>query len=395
MVGSFPAAREQKRKVLLEAVESIRETVLDCANDAEQTATLPKAAVDALEGAGLFALKLPAEFGGAEADPVTQIEVIEAMALIDSSAAWCMMIGATNIASPAVMLPDEAVRQIFHNGSVPRAAGVGMPSGKAVPVNGGYRVTGRWKFASGIRHSRWLSAGVHVEADGTESEPIRRVVFPTEQAEILDDWQVAGLEGTGSNGFSVADLFVPEEFTWSMGARPKRGGPLYLLGRSGFVANEHAAIALGLGRRALNGIISLAQTKMRGSTSRTLVATRPSFQRAIGECDLRLRAVRALVMQVFEKAWDVVCAGSPPEPELQTEMRGCATLATDVAVEATSMAFRYGGGEALYLSSDLQRCHRDMDAAAQHLFVSDAVYENLGKFALGLPDAMDMTGDVR
>ena len=59
------------------------------------------------------------------------------------------------------------------------------------------------------------------------------------------------------------------------------------------------------------------------------------------------------------------------------------------------MAFRYGGGEALYLSSDLQRCHRDLDAAAQHLFVSDAVYENLGKFALGLPDVVDMTGDVR
>lgn len=391
----FPSDRQEKRQALLERVESVRDAVMACADEAETTSTLPMAAVEALERAGLFALKLPTEFGGAEADPVTQIEVIEAMAMYDSSAAWNMMIGATNIALSAVMLSREGMEKIFANGIVPRAAGVGMPSGTAVPVEGGFVVNGRWRFASGIRHSHWLSGGVRVDRGDAESGEIRRMSFPTEQALIQDDWQVAGLKGSGSNGFSVSDLFVPEELTWVMTDGPKRGGPLYTLGRSGFVANEHAAIALGLARRALKAIVGLAQTKMRGSTSRTLIASRPTFQRAIGEADLRLRAVRALTMEVFERAWQVVCDGNAPDPKLQTEMRGCATLATDVAVEVTSLAFRYGGGEALYLSGELQRCHRDMDAAAQHLFVSDLVYENLGKFALGLPDAVDMTGDVR
>ena len=100
-------------------------------------------------------------------------------------------------------------------------------------------------------------------------------------------------------------------------------------------------------------------------------------------------------MQVFEKAWETVCGGQPPDPQLQTEMRACATFATDVALDVASLAFRYGGGEALYDSSDLQRCLRDMNAAAQHFFVSDTVYENLGMFVLGLPDAVDLSGDVR
>ena len=395
MTWNFPTYRQEKRQALLDAVERVRGVVVSCADDAEQQATLPEASVDAIEQAGLFALKLPAEFDGAEADPVTQIEVIEAMAMYDSAAAWSMMIGATNIALPAVMLPDEAVAQIFAGGNVPRAAGVGMPSGTAVAVDGGYRISGNWRFASGIRHSRWLSAGVRVENEKFASSDIRRVVFRTEKARITDDWHVSGLKGTGSNGFSVEDLFVPKEFTWLMSDPPLRGGAIYLLGRSGFVANEHAAFALGLARRALNAIVELARSKLRGSTSKTLIADRASFQRAIGESDLHLRAIRALVMETFESAWEVVCQGRAPDPELQTQMRGCATLATDVAVKVTSMAFRYGGGEALYMSGELQRCHRDMDAAAQHLFVSDVVYENLGKFALGLPDVVDMTGDVR
>lgn len=390
---SFPTDRQEKREALLNAVEGVRDVVKSCADESENSATLAPAAVDALEKAGLFALKLPMEFGGAEADPVIQIEVIEAMAMHDSSAAWSMMIGATNIAYPAVMLPDDGIAKIFANGSVPKAAGVGMPSGTAVPVDGGFKISGSWRFASGIRHSDWLSAGAYV--DGASPPVIRRVVFPTEQAEIADDWHVAGLKGTGSNGFSVKDLFVPKECTWVMGDQSLRGGPLYLMGRSGFVANEHAAIALGLARRSLNAIVDLAKTKLRGSTSKTLIADRPTFQRAVGEYDLRLRAVRSLVMDVFERAWTVVNEGSPPDAELQTEMRGCATLATDLGVETTSMAFKYGGGEALFMNSELQRCHRDMDAAAQHLFVNDTVYENLGKFALGMPDAVDMTGDVR
>ena len=391
MRQAFPMGREEKRKALLGAVEDVRETLTAGVDEAEAIATLPEMTVDALYQSGLLALKLPVAFGGAEADPVTQLEVIEAVTRIDPSAGWCTMIGASAIALPAVFLPDEAIEQIVVGGHVPTAAGLLMLAGKAVPVDGGYLVNGRWSFASGIRHSQWVSAGALITRDGEGGSEHLMVVFPTSQAQIQDNWQVVGLKGTGSNDFSVSNLFVPEAFTWDVvRALPKRGGPLYRLGIPGFVANEHSAFALGVGRRALDAIIELAQSKKRGYSSPSSLARRPSFQRALGECDLRLRAARALVIEIFEEAWATVCDNRAPNPRLQAEMRSSAVFTTEVAVDVVSVAFRYGGGTAVYLSNILQRCLRDINAAAQHLMVSDSSYENHGQFALGLPDANAM-----
>ena len=393
----FPREREEKLRALLDAVEDVRETLTAGVDEAEAIATLSAATVDALYESGLFALKLPAAFGGAEADPVTQLKVIEALTRIDPSAGWCTMIGASAAAMLAVFLPDEAIEQVFAGGRVPRAAGVFMPSGKAVSTEGGYIVSGRWSFASGILHSQWVSAGTLVAPDGSNGADERSgterrmVVFPTSEAQIHDNWQVVGLKGTGSNDFSVSNLFVPEAFTWDvMRALPKRGGPLYHLGIPGFVANEHSAFALGVGRRALDAIIELAREKRRGYGSTSPLAMRPSFQRAVGECDLRLRASRALVIEILDEAWETVCRDYALSPGLQAEMRSSAAFTTEVAVDVASLAFRYGGGEAVYLSSTLQRCLRDINTAAQHLMVSDSSYENHGQFALGLPNANAM-----
>ena len=391
MSQGFPTQRAEKRRALLEAVERVRETLTIGADEAEALTTLPAATVEALATAGLFALKLPTVLGGAEADPVTQLEVIEAVTYIDASAGWCTMIGAGSLGLLGSFLADEAIAQIFVDGHVPTTAGVVRPTGTAVPVDGGYRVSGRWPFASGIRHAQWLAAGtlVHHEASGPPERCM--AVFPTTAAQVHDNWQVAGLQGTGSCDFSVVDLFVPEAFVWHLvHAQPQRGGPLYHLGWPGFVANEHAAFALGIGRRALDALIELAQAKRRGFGQPNALAARPAVQRAVGEGELRLRAARALACEIFEEAWTTVCAGHPPPPRLQAAMRSVATLTTEVAVDVTTCAFRYTGGTALYLPHILQRCLRDINAAAQHLMVSDVAYENYGQFLLGLPNANPM-----
>jgi alkylation response protein AidB-like acyl-CoA dehydrogenase len=384
----FPAARTAKREVLLAAVERVREPILAGAAAAEESATLPPATVAALYEAGLFSIKLPAELGGAEADPVTQMEVFEAIARLDPSAGWCTMIGATSIGEPGAFLPDAAVAKVFAGGRVPTAACGLVPTGRAAPVDGGYRLTGRWPFASGIRHAEWIAATAFVDRGPAAPEERRVFVVPASCIRIHDNWQVAGLEGTGSCDFSAADLFVPEAFTWNRAeARPRRGGPIYLLGRPGFVANECVGFALGVARCALDTIAAFAQSKRRGLKAQAAVASRPVFQRALGECDLRLRAVRALAFGLYERAWEEVGAGRVPAPPLQAELRGVATLATEVAVDTATKAFRYGGGGALYRTSILQRCLRDINAAAQHVVVSDVSYENHGKFLLGFPDA--------
>ena len=388
MDRKFPTDREEKRQILLAAVEGVRDTLLAGADEAEANATLPPATVQALDDAGLLALKLPAVLGGAEADLVTQLEILEEVTYLDTSAGWCTLIGAAAIAGPGAFLAEKAVAQIFAGGQVPRAAGAFMPSGKAVPVAGGYRVSGRWAFASGIRHAQWVSATARVVSDGAAAPALRRMVMPVEAVQIHDNWQVMGLQGTGSCDFSVTDLFVPESFSWdAQRARPQRGGPLYRLGMPAFVANEHVAFALGVGRRALDTLLDLAQSKQRGYGPAATLAARPAVQRALGESALRLRAARALAIESYEAAWATVCAGQTLSPHLQAEMRSVATFATEVAVDVTTQMFRYSGGTGLYVTSVLQRCLRDINAAAQHLMVSDAAYENYGQFLLGLPDA--------
>src|SRR5262247_1084311 len=195
MHWQFPTDREEKRQVLLEAVARVRDTLLAGADEAEATATLPPATVQALDDAGLLALKLPAVLGGAEADLVTQLEVLEAVSYIDTSAGWCTLIGAAAIASPGAFLADEVLAQVFGGRHVPRVAGTFMPGGQAVPVDGGYRVSGRWAFASGIRHAQWVTAMAPMARTGATAPALRRVVMPVTAVQIHDNWQVMGLQG--------------------------------------------------------------------------------------------------------------------------------------------------------------------------------------------------------
>ena len=312
MSWAFPAETQAKRRVLLDAVAEVQDVLAAGAEEAEANGTLPAATVDALYESGLLALKLPQVLGGAEADLLTQLDVLEAVARIDASAGWCLMIGAASVGGMGAFLPDAAIDEIFAGGRPPKTCGVAMPTGEAVPVDGGYRISGRWSFASGIRHAQWVSAGAMVDR-GSGSAP-ERLTFTvrTSQVQIHDNWHVAGLQGTGSNDFSVSDLFVGKDFTRDpSSSSPRRGGPLYHLGRPAFVTNEHCAFALGLGRRALDEMLELAQTK-RGYANASPIASRGLFQRALGEGDFKLRAARALVVDILEEAWTVVCDGRTP-----------------------------------------------------------------------------------
>ena len=390
-MDGFPYDRDDKHRLLMDAVESVRDTLEANAEESERIGTLAPASVNALYESGLLRLKMPHVLGGAEADLVTQLDVLEAVSRIDPSSGWCLMIGAASLGGLAAFLPDDSIEEVFVGGQPPKVAGAAAPSGTATPVAGGYRVTGRWQFGSGIQHAEWVSAGARV-TNGFDGYPRQlRVIMPRHKVKVHDNWQVMGLRGTGSCDFSVDDLFVPDGFAWdSTLTEPVRGGALYRLGRPGFVTNEHSAFALGVARRALDAVTEVAASKTRGYNSVNLLANRPAFQWMLGECDMRLRAARSLNVEILEEAWESVCAGHTPPPPLQARMRSCATYTTDVAVDVTSRAFHYGGGAALFTTSILQQCLRDVHAAAQHQMVSDTAYENHGQFLLGLPDARVM-----
>jgi alkylation response protein AidB-like acyl-CoA dehydrogenase len=230
-----------------------------------------------------------------------------------------------------------------------------------------------------------------VRRNGGEPDARLIMVIPAAAAEVHDNWQVAGLEATGSSDFSVRDCFVPAAFAWNPASTaPRRGGALYRLGMPAFVAYEHVAFALGVARKAVDAAVVVAQSKTRGIATPSPLAGRASFQAELGEAEARLRLLRAGAIDLFETAWTTVSGGNTLTRREQSELRCAATYATETAVEIVTALFRAAGGGALYRTGVLQRCLRDINAGAQHLMVSDSAYERLGQMMLGFPDVDPM-----
>lgn len=360
------------------------------ANEAEEKRTLPRPAVDALQDAGFFNLKLPVELGGAEADQTLVMEVVEALSYIHPTAGWSAMIGAGSASMPGAYLGDEGTAHIFRQGKPVVVSSSGMPSGTATPVVDGYRVSGRWRFASGIRHSDWVVAGAVVAANGhtddaTSSTPeVIQVVLPTADTHIFDNWHVMGLRGTGSCDFTVEEMFVPSSLTYTHSAppQPQRGGWRYQIPMPAFVADEHIGFALGVARRALDELTTRT-TNTRGQFRSSPLSERQVVHRFLGLYDVKLRAARALALALFDEIEQTLKAEKQVDTNLVTRSRALGTYVTELCVEITTQAFRYGGAGALFQPNILEQLLRDSQAAAQHIFASDGAYEEYGRTILG------------
>jgi alkylation response protein AidB-like acyl-CoA dehydrogenase len=388
---AFPQDRRAKRELLLARVDAIGPILQESGGKSEELGTLAPEAVAALRGAGMFQLKLPAVVGGAEADPVTEMLVLERIAYYDFTSAWCTMVGATGVAALGIFLPQAALDQVFANGQIPTASISFFPAGRAVREPGGYRLSGRWRFNSGIHHSEWVLGGAVVE--GTEQENGGRplVIFaamPAKEVTLYDNWRdVVGLRGTGSCDCSVENYFLPEQFTfvWDLlKPQPRRGGISYLLPPYSFVAKEHGSVAVGAARRALDELIKLATTT-RGAFRSSKLDERQIVHRQIAEADLKIRAARALMHERYEELYQKVQAGALPDGPDIADTRAICLHATDVAIGIVTMAYHFSGNTGLRHPHVLGRLLRDINTAGIHQVMSDTAYENHGKFRLGLP----------
>jgi len=223
------------RDALLAAIRTHRAEFEAAGDQAEDLRTLPGDTVDTLRAMGAFWLKTPAELGGTPLEPVDFCDVIEELAYADTSTAWAAMIGAGCGGLAGGWLPESGARRVFASGHpLPVVAGQLQPRGTGRPVEGGYVVSGRWSFASGIMHASWLIGAFHPEPGAHESASAsdRIVIFvlPKDQAEVIDNWRVAGLVGTGSMDFRVDEQFVADEMTYELGVAAVRGGDLFRLG---------------------------------------------------------------------------------------------------------------------------------------------------------------------
>ena len=389
-IPTLPAEREALRRHLLEAIARIRPILEADAEASDTGGTLAWPSVVALYQEGLLSLKAPLELGGPEVDPLLYLELIDEISYINPSAGWCTFINSTSTAWKGAFLPDTAVDQIFADGRMPISSGSVIPRGLATPVDGGWRVSGRWPFASGSGHSSWMSAGFRIVRDGAPGPEHMVMAVRIDDVQFIDNWQVMGLKGTGSRDFVLNDHFLPEDFAFNLlSTDPRRGGALFWLGRPGFVTTDHAAFALGVARRALDEIALQAGSYQRGYLTDP-IAHRGALQHDLGKCDQQLRAARALCRESLEDAWEFCQHQERPDLERQLRLRGACAYATDVACQVATTAFRYGGGNAIYNDRVLQRCMRDVNAAAQHFMVNTSAYDNIGQFRLGLPNVNPM-----
>lgn len=379
---------------VLDRVRALAPTIAAFADRVEAERRLPATLSDALHEAGLFRMLLPRAFGGAELDPPTFVQVMEEVARVDASTAW--VLGQTAGCSMVAAYLKPAVAQaIFGPPRGVLAWGSG-PQGRAVPVDGGYRLTGSWSYASGIHEATWIGAHTFVvEADGTprrhpDGAPvIRTLLFPAEQATITDVWDVMGLRGTGSDTYEVSDLFVPEEHTAARdeAAERRERGPLYCFSSGNLYASGFACVSLGLARALLDAYLALAAEKTAHRAKKTLRES-AVVQAQVALGDARLRAARSHLLATLAEIEASARTTGEVTLEQRVRIRQAASYASREGREVGTLVFHAAGAQAIFASGPWERRLRDLHTVSQQLQGRDDHFEAVGRFLLGLaPDS--------
>lgn len=378
-------SRAEWRQHLLDEIASISAILEADSATGDTLRHLPSTTLDALKNTELLKIKLPSELGGAEADNALQFEIFEQMGYHNAAAAWCYFIYADQVGRLAALLPDEGVGAVFGSEIPLICGGGGMLMGDLAPAEGGYRVSGRWVYGSGIVGSKW-TAVIAADKNAEGGPDVRLCVFPTSDIVNEDNWNTIGLRATGSSDFHAKDLFVPGHLTFSLTQKPVRGGGLFRLGMMGYVSHTVPAVVLGIAQRALDDVVELAKSKVRGYNKRGALVDRATFQAFVAASDLRLKACRALMLENGLRIAEVA-EGEESTDAIEAEVRAAGTYITAIAVEVVDLAVRYAGGEATRKGSRLEQALRDIHIAATHFAINDISLENHAQFLMDLEGA--------
>jgi alkylation response protein AidB-like acyl-CoA dehydrogenase len=357
---------------------------------------LPHDLVEALHAAGLYRMLFPRSLGGHELPFPVFIQVIEEIAKSDASTAWC--VGQSSVCSTVTASLDHAVAwEMF--GKDQRAVLNWGPQGrtaKAITVDGGYRLTGRWPFASGSRHATWMAAHCTVyQADGeiplrdADGKPHDRTfIFPRANAEITDNWYVMGLKGTGSDTYAVTDLFVPQERSMTIfGRNPeerREHGPLYLFTTHQMFGASFAGVALGIARSALDAFVELAKTKVPAPTGgSTVLRDNAVVQSQIGVAQTQLASARVFLMHALDEIWAEAVDGAV-SLERRIQLRMAESQATQTAKQVVDTAYHGAGATAIFQSNPFERRFRDVHTVLQQVQAHYSVFEVIGKHFLDM-----------
>jgi alkylation response protein AidB-like acyl-CoA dehydrogenase len=376
----------------LARVQEIAPALEAAAAEIDRQRELPEAIVDALIERGLFRLLLPRSLDGAELLPAQYIPVIEAIAQIDASTAWCLNQN-SGCSMTAALLAPEIAREIFGGPRGILAWGPGPGEARVAP--GGYRVTASWSFASGSQHASWLGCHVPiVEADGTprlrpDGTPVvRTMLFPKTSTKFTDIWHTIGLRGTASNQYEAEDLFVPEAYSVDVLSRrdsslTREAGLLYRFSSLSLYAGGFAGVALGIARATLGHFIELARDKIPRGARNTL-RNNNVIQSEVARAEAQLSAARGWLLQSFENIAAAVAQRGHIALDERMTIRLASTFAIHTGVEVVDTLYQAAGATAIFNDNPFERRFRDIHSVAQQLQGRQQHFETVGQHLMGL-----------
>jgi alkylation response protein AidB-like acyl-CoA dehydrogenase len=377
---------------LIARARTLAPLIADAADRIEAERRIPDDVLAAMHEARLFRMLIPRSFDGEEVEPDVFFHVMEEIAMADASVAWCLGQG-SGVSMAAAYLKPEVARELFGDANAVAATGSPSKNAKAIVVDGGYRVTGHWMFASGSRHSQWMGGHATLcNADGSpqlgrDGKPLeqRTMLFPKSSATIIDVWQVMGLRGTGSDDYAVKDLFVPAaySFTRESDADRRETGPLYRFSIFNMFGLAFSAVALGIARTVLDDFIGLAKTKTVYPTTR-LLADNNAVQLQIGLSQARLGAARAYVLDCYRALNEQAMAGETITNQQRVITRGVTCFAIHQAREVVDFAYHAAGSTAIFEKNPFERRFRDLHTVTQQAQAHNANFEALGQALLGM-----------
>ena len=396
MLDRVPTERSaaDRDKRAAELIGRARELIplIECASERiERERRIPEDVLDALHEARLFRLLIPRSCDGEEVEPATLFQVVEAVAQGDASVGWCMGQG-SGVSMGAAYVKPEVARTVFGDERAVAATGPNNPKATALVCEGGYRVTGEWSFASGSRHSAWLFGHATVcepggkPRVGPDGKPLelRTLLFPKSSATMNDDWNVIGLKGTGSVSYSVKDLFVTDDFSFTResDADRREPGPLYRFSMFNMFGVGFSGVALGIARRALDDFIKLALIK-KPYAATELLCDNNVIQSQVGLSEARLQSSRTYVIETYRRLYQSVAQGLRFTQDMRIANRIVTCYAIQQAREVVNFVYHAAGATAIFESNPFERRFRDLHTVTQQGQGQYSNFETLGQTLMG------------
>lgn len=343
---------------------------------------VPKEFMSRLKKLGVFRAATPTCFGGSGLAPSAFLQLIEKISEADGSVGWVASFGSASVYLAA--LPKASQAKMYADSPDLVFAGGLFPIQPATQVAGGWTVNGTWKFASGCKGADMLGVGIGAAVPGQAGSKPRTAVFPASEVEIIDNWDVMGLCGTGSHDLRVTQQFVADEWTFIRGGEPTIDEPLYRYPTIAYAAQVLGVVNLGIARAAIDEIIEMAGGRV-AITGAPKLADRSYVRIEVAKAEAMLRSVRGFLYDTTDDVWQSILAGNPVTPEQVAMLRLTAVEVARVGNQVVQNMFGLAGTTAIYDNHPLQRYLRDAAVVKQHAFLGEGIYDGAGAVTLGVP----------